>query len=44
MRRSKVRGNGVDAGHLLKDAAKLLPDPSRRLFLRDAAASARLPC
>jgi DMSO/TMAO reductase YedYZ molybdopterin-dependent catalytic subunit len=37
MRRSKVRGNGVDAGLLLKDAAKLLPDRSRRLFLRDAA-------
>ena len=27
----------VDAGLLVKDAAKLLPDPSRRLFLRNAA-------
>ena len=28
---------GVDAGLLVKDAAKLLPDPSRRLFLRNGA-------
>jgi len=28
---------GVDSKLLLKDAAKLLPDPSRRLFLRGAA-------
>ncbi len=28
---------GVDASLLIKDAAKLLPDPSRRLFLRGAA-------
>jgi len=28
---------GVDARLLIKDAAKLLPDPSRRLFLRGAA-------
>ena len=28
---------GVDPGLLIKDAAKLLPDPSRRLFLRGAA-------
>jgi len=28
---------GVDARLLIKDAAKLLPDPSRRLFLRSAA-------
>jgi DMSO/TMAO reductase YedYZ molybdopterin-dependent catalytic subunit len=35
MRRS--RASGVDAGLLIEDAAKLLPDPSRRLFLRDAA-------
>src|SRR6202162_6465085 len=28
---------GVDAGLLIKDAAKLLPDPSRRLFLSGAA-------
>jgi len=27
---------GVDASLLIKDAAKLLPDPSRRLFLRGA--------
>src|SRR6201989_3043333 len=27
----------VDAGLLIKDAAKLLPDPSRRLFLRGGA-------
>src|SRR3984893_16497816 len=27
---------GVDAGLLIKDAAKLLPNPSRRLFLRGA--------
>ena len=27
----------VDAGLLIKDAAKLLPDPSRRLFLRNTA-------
>jgi DMSO/TMAO reductase YedYZ molybdopterin-dependent catalytic subunit len=28
---------GVDPRLLIKDAAKLLPDPSRRLFLRGAA-------
>ncbi|HEU5273777.1 MAG TPA: molybdopterin-dependent oxidoreductase [Xanthobacteraceae bacterium] len=28
---------GVDAKLLIRDAAKLLPDPSRRLFLRSAA-------
>ena len=27
---------GVDPKFLIKDAAKLLPDPSRRLFLRGA--------
>src|SRR5437879_11619705 len=27
----------VDAGLLIRDAAKLLPDPSRRLFLRSTA-------
>src|SRR3954468_8768610 len=27
----------VDAGLLVRDAAKLLPDPSRRLFLRGGA-------
>src|SRR6267142_4558469 len=32
------RGNpNVDAGLLIRDAAKLLPDPSRRLFLRSTA-------
>ena len=33
MRRTIIPG--VDAGLLIKDAAKLLPDPSRRLFLRN---------
>src|ERR1700754_3288247 len=34
----KRRANGqVDAGLLIKDAMKLLPDPSRRLFLRGGA-------
>ena len=28
---------GVDSRLLIKDAAKLLPDPTRRLFLRGAA-------
>ena len=28
---------GVDAKLLIKDAAKLLPEPSRRFFLRGAA-------
>src|SRR5256714_13931310 len=28
---------GVDAKLLIKDAAKLLPDPTRRLFLRGGA-------
>ena len=28
---------GVDARLLVKDAARLLPDPSRRLFLRNGA-------
>src|SRR6476620_21633 len=37
MRKSRSRAPGVDAGLLLKDAAKLLPDPSRRLFLRNTA-------
>ena len=36
MRRSRVPIPGVDAGLLVEDAAKLLPDPSRRLFLRNA--------
>src|SRR5947207_110230 len=35
MRQSRARG--VDADLLIKDAAKLLPNPSRRLFLRNAA-------
>ncbi len=34
-KRSKVAG--VDAKLLIKDAAKLLPEPSRRFFLRGAA-------
>src|SRR5882672_10151198 len=33
----KRRNPNVDAGLLIKDAAKLLPDPSRRLFLRNTA-------
>jgi DMSO/TMAO reductase YedYZ molybdopterin-dependent catalytic subunit len=37
MRRQKARIPGVDAGLLVKDAAKLLPDPSRRMFLRGAS-------
>ena len=37
MRRSNGHARGVDAGLLIKDAAKLLPDPSRRLFLRNTA-------
>ena len=37
MRRSKARVPGVDAGLLVKDAATLLPNPSRRMFLRSAS-------
>jgi DMSO/TMAO reductase YedYZ molybdopterin-dependent catalytic subunit len=37
MSRSRRPVAGVDAKLLVKDAAKLLPDPSRRLFLRNAA-------
>ena len=37
MRRAGRRGPGVDTGLLLEDASKLLPEPSRRLFLRNAA-------
>src|SRR5688572_18524150 len=37
MRRSRARIPGVDAGLLVKDAAKLLPAPSRRMFLRSAS-------
>jgi DMSO/TMAO reductase YedYZ molybdopterin-dependent catalytic subunit len=37
MRQSKPRIPGVDAGLLVKDAAKLLPNPSRRMFLRNAS-------
>ena len=37
MRRSRVPLPGVDARLLVKDAAKLLPNPSRRLFLRNGA-------
>src|ERR1700752_5256564 len=36
MHRTKAHIPGVDAGLLLKDAAKLLPNPSRRMFLRGA--------
>ena len=34
--RQKRKAPGVDAKLLIKDAAKLLPEPSRRLFLRGA--------
>jgi hypothetical protein len=37
MRRSKARVPVVDAGLLVKDAATLLPNPSRRMFLRSAS-------
>ena len=37
MRRAKPPLPGVDAALLIKDAGKLLPEPSRRLFLRNAA-------
>ena len=37
MRRSRTSVPGVDSQLLVKDAAGLLPDPSRRLFLRNAA-------
>jgi DMSO/TMAO reductase YedYZ molybdopterin-dependent catalytic subunit len=37
VRRTRLRIPGVDAGLLLKDAAKLVPDPSKRLFLRNGA-------
>ena len=37
MRRSRAPVAGVDPNLLVQDAAKLLPDPSRRLFLRNAA-------
>ena len=37
MRRSRMLVAGVDPKLLVMDAAKLLPDPSRRLFLRNAA-------
>jgi DMSO/TMAO reductase YedYZ molybdopterin-dependent catalytic subunit len=35
--KKRVTIPGVDQKLLIKDAAKLLPDPSRRLFLRGAA-------
>src|SRR5262249_49757587 len=34
---------GVDPKLLIKDAAKLLPDPTRRLFLRGGASPRALP-
>src|SRR5271168_4936551 len=37
MSRSRQTLPGIDAKLLIKDAAKLLPEPSRRLFLRGAA-------
>src|ERR1700680_2052389 len=37
MPRERKKIPGVDPKLLIKDAAKLMPDPSRRLFLRGAA-------
>jgi DMSO/TMAO reductase YedYZ molybdopterin-dependent catalytic subunit len=37
MLQSKARVPGVDGSLLVKDAAKLLPNPSRRMFLRSAS-------
>ncbi len=37
MARERKKIPGVDPKLLIKDAAKLLPEPSRRLFLRGAA-------
>jgi len=37
MRSSRKQLSGVDGGLLVGDAARLLPDPSRRLFLRGGA-------
>src|SRR5256885_15600855 len=34
---SRNTSSGVDAELLIKDAAKLMPDPARRLFLRGGA-------
>ena len=42
MRRLRVPLSGVDPKLLIKDAAKLLPDPSRRLFLRNGASAGAL--
>jgi DMSO/TMAO reductase YedYZ molybdopterin-dependent catalytic subunit len=42
VRRSKAIIPGVDAGLLVKDAARLLPNPARRLFLRNAASAGAL--
>src|SRR5437660_11209478 len=33
----RIRRTGLDAQLLIKDAAKLMPDPTRRLFLRGGA-------
>jgi hypothetical protein len=37
MSRQRKQPPGVDPKLLIKDAAKLLPEPSRRLFLRGSA-------
>ena len=42
MRRARPPVVGVDAKLLVGDAAKLLPEPSRRLFLRNAASAGGL--
>ena len=45
MAQKRKASQGVDTKLLIKDAAKLLPQPSRRLFLRGAASlSARWRC
>src|SRR5205085_1510214 len=36
---TKRRNSNVDAGLLIKDAAKLLPSPARRLLMRTATSS-----
>src|SRR5712691_147121 len=37
MSRTRKNPPGVDPSLLIKDAAKLMPDPTRRLFLRGGA-------
>jgi len=42
MPRERKKIPGVDPKLLIKDAAKLLPDPSRRLFLRGVQREVRV--